>query len=771
MSRSALLSVGLAATSYAVVFATWLLRGWGGPPVVGVISDLGAIVAGGFAFSCALLAARRSAGRLRRAWGLLAAALGCWVFGDSVWALFELVLHIAPFPSLADVGYLMFYVGACLALVLLPAGGGPHFQLRLVCDGVIVAGSLFVIFWTAGLDEVFRDYDVHSVAFAVSLAYPVADLVLLTVALLILSTARAGQRAILATFTVAVAIMTVADGAFAVLDARGSYVNGGLVDIVWVTGLLVLGLSALGGAVHHDQRAFGTMAAPTRFALWMPYVPLAVATICMVNSRASVPLLAASLSVVAAVAGRQFVAADENRRLLQAVSDQALRDPLTGLANRALFHDRLNHALALHERSPRTITLLSIDLDNFKSVNDSLGHVAGDRLLRAVADRLVSCVRPGDTVARLGGDEFAILLEDGAEDPMYVAHRIFDSFDEALPADGHVVLIRASVGVAPTRGKGCVDADTVVKQADTAMYSAKRSGGGVRAFSHELERVEVDPSAPKLVIPRKHRSATTQFTAQLRHALENGELCVSYQPQFSVATGVVVGVEALVRWQHPQRGLLSPDEFLPMARHNDLMGALTHEVLRMTVDDVTRWRDDGFDTPFAINLFPPLLGDLELPDQLAMALAAGGIGEGRLTIEITEDLLLANEHSVHEVLHRLRRTGIRVSIDDFGSGFAGLNYLRRLPVDEIKLDRHLVAPMIGDARAEAIVAAMIDLSHTLGVVCVAEGVENAETAARLADLNCDVMQGYFCGTPMAAAEIPTLQPISVSDGHPVRYGH
>ena len=763
MSRSAVLPVGLAAMSYAAVFATWLLRGWGGAPVVNVISDLGAVAAGGFALACALLAARRNAGRLRWAWGLLAAALGCWVFGDSVWALFELVLHIAPFPSLADVGYLAFYVGACLALVLLPAGGGPHFQLRLVFDGVIVAGSLFVIFWAAGLGEVFRGYDIHSVAFVVSLAYPVADLVLLTVALLIMSTARSGQRAILAAFTVAVAILTVADGAFAVLDARGAYVNGGLVDIAWVTGMLLLGLAALGGAVHRDQRAFGSVQSPSRVALWLPYLPLAVATVCMVNSRASVPLLAASLSVVAAIAGRQFVAADENRRLLLTVSEQALRDPLTGLANRALFHDRLNHALALQERSPRVITLLSIDLDNFKSVNDSLGHVAGDRLLSAVADRLASCVRPGDTVARLSGDEFAILLEDNLEDPMFVAQRIFDSFDEALPADGHVVLIRASVGVTSTRGTGVwVDADSLVKQADTAMYSAKRGGGGVRAFSHELERVDLDPSAVKLVVPRKHPSGTAQFAAQLRYALENGELCVSYQPQFSVATGTVAGVEALVRWQHPQRGLLRPDEFLPMARHNDLMGALTDEVLRIAVGDAARWRDEGFEAPFAINLFPPLLGDLELPDQLAMALATGGIGDGRLTVEITEDLLLANESSVHEVLHRLRHMGIRVSIDDFGSGFAGLNYLRRLPVDEIKLDRHLVAPMIGDSRAEAIVAAMIDLSHTVGVICVAEGVENAETAARLAALQCDVMQGYFCGAPMSAAEIPMLQPMSVS---------
>jgi diguanylate cyclase len=752
MSRSRVLGVAVAAATFFSAFALWLLRGWGGPATVGAVGDVGSVLAGCFAVFCAVSTMRRSAGRRRRAWGMLAAAIGCWVLGDSVWMLNSLVLHTSPFPSLADLGYVLFYLCACAAVLLLFSASA-RLLIRVLFDGLMVASSLFVIFWSVGLGEMFDNSDAHWFAFALSVTYFMADLLLITVATLILLTAPTGQRAVLLTFALGIGLLAVADGVFVVLDARGQYSSGGFVDMAWVAGLLLLGVAATEGA-RTDHRAVETVLTPSRVAFWMPYVPVTGAVVAVVDSRGSAPLLLASLLVVVAVIGRQFVVSDENRRLLASLSEQASRDSLTGLANRTMFRDRLTGALLAQRRDRRSIALLSVDLDDFKSVNDSLGHIAGDALLIAVAERLRRCVPADQVVARLGGDEFAVLLIDSAESPHDVAHQVFSSFDNPFPVDGHHVLARASIGVTTTDGAGdASEVDALLKQADMAMYSAKRNGGGVRHFAVEMQRVEHDSLWENKFIPRRGRTTTLQFADQLRHALEHGELGVVYQPQFAVTSGDIIAVEALVRWHHPQRGMLRPDEFLPVVRHNDLMGALTDQVLQTAVRDNARWRTDGFEIPFAINLFPPSLGDPRLPEHLAEILAGGGLGGDCLTVEITEDVLLAHEQAAQEVLYRLRSMGIRISIDDFGSGYAGLNYLRQIQVDEVKLDRNLITPMNTDGRAEAIVAAMIGLSHTLGLRCVAEGVQDSATVDRLAQLDCDVMQGFYCGPPMSASHM------------------
>ncbi|MGU3503313.1 putative bifunctional diguanylate cyclase/phosphodiesterase [Mycobacterium sp. C31M] len=743
-----------------VVFATWLTCGWGGPTVVGAVSDLGSIVAGMLAAGCTAVAFRRCRGRRRRAWGMLTLALGCWVLGDIVWAAHTLVLDTAPFPSPADAGYLLFYVFACVALVRLPPTSAHQF-IRLTFDGMIVAGSLFVIVWSAGLATVFGDSEGSRFAVALAVTYPFADVLLLTVALLILASAPTGQRGVLTSVALGMSLLAVADAAFALLDVSGRYRSGGPVDIAWVGGLLMLGVAAAVGESRHHHAAEAPFV-PSRLAFWLPYVPLVGAVVTVVQTRSSAPLMVAALLVCVAVAGRQFVVADENRRLLASLSDRVSRDPLTGLANWATLHGRLSDDLA--RRHSGEIVLLVLDLDDFKSVNDSLGHVAGDALLVAVSERLRGCVRTDQMVARLGGDEFAIVGSDEPGSPYALAQRVFSSFDDPFPVDGHHVLARPSIGVATAAGDTLpVTADVLLKHADLAMYSAKRNGGGVRHFAAEMERAEPDALRADRFIPRRSRNRTLQFADQLRQALVNGELGVVYQPQFGVTSGKMLAVETLVRWHHPQRGMVRPDEFLPVARHNDLMGELTDEVLRTAVRDVAQWRDNGVHLPIAINLFPPSLGDPRLPEHLAEILGRGGLDGSALTVEITEDVMLANEPTAREVLHRLRSMGTRVSIDDFGSGYAGLNYLRQLPIDEVKLDRQLIAPMTTDPRAESIVAAMIGLCHTLGVTCVAEGVENQTTVRRLAELDCDVMQGFFCGPPVTAA---ALDAAAVKGGRP-----
>ncbi len=766
MSRSRLYLTGGVVGALFVVFAAWLIGGWGGRSTLGAVSDVGSLLAGGFATVCAATTARSSRGRQRHAWLAMTVGLAGWLLGDAVWAYYELVLGggSAPFPSVADAGYLLFPVAACVALILLPIGNVGQSQTRLLLDGLMVSGSLFVIFWTIGLDDVFRDVGESRLAFVVSVAYPVTDLVLVTVALLILTRARRGQRAVVAVLTVALAIMAVTDGAFVVLSADDAYVSGGFTDVGWVAGLLLVGGAAI-IAARSTPIEFGLARAPSRMALWLPYLPLPVTTICLVTSPPSVTLLVPALSIVTAVLIRHFIVADENRRLLVTVADQAFRDPLTGLANRALFQDRLAHAVALQVRDAGSVAVLLIDLDDFKLVNDSLGHSAGDALLNAVAQRVLRCVGPGDTVARVGGDEFAVLLEDGPDPPLIVAHRIFDVFDQPFTVEGHDVFMRPSVGVAfkPPGDDPTASAESLLKQADLAMYAAKRSQhGGVHAFTADMKRIdlmEVDPARGRAPSNRRHGAMGLQLFAQLRRAIDQDELTLVYQPKFTVSTGQVAGVEALVRWEHPQRGLLLPGEFLPLARQNGLMGALTEAVVHRAVHDAAGWRERGVEVPFAVNLFPPSLADLELPGRIVRIVTDGGLTTECLTVEITEDFLLGNVTRARRVLNMLREFGIRVAIDDFGSGYSALSYLRELPIDEIKLDRQFIAPMLADRRADAIVSTVIDLAHRLEMTCVAEGVENGATAARLAQHHCDVIQGHYCSRPVSAARVLAVRPL------------
>ena len=695
-----------------------------------------------------------------------------WFFGDAIWAYHLLTSTSgAPFPSAADAGYLLFSLATCLALILLPIGGPGQSQLRLVLDGVIIATSLFVIAWAAGLDEVFRRVAEDHFAFAISMSYPVTDLVLLTVALLVLTRARAGQRSTVTVLTLAIGFMTVSDGAFVILNADDDYVGGDLIDVGWVAGLLLLGVASwLGARSRHLE--FGLAQVPPRMTLWLPYLPLPLATACMVLSPASTPMLVAALLMVLAILVRQLIVADENRRLLVEVAEQAFRDPLTGLANRALLRDRLTHAMALQVRDARDVAVLSVDLDDFKLVNDSFGHPAGDALLKAVADRIVACVRPGDTVARIGGDEFAVLLEEGPDSPLIVAHRIVDAFDGPFTIEGQDVFMRPSVGVAAgiTAGATQDSAATLLKQADLAMYAAKRSEhGGVHPFTADMTMIdvgEVDPPRSHGLTSRRHPSPGVQLFAQLRRAIDQDELSLVYQPKFTLSSGHVAGVEALVRWDHPQRGLLLPCDFLPLARQNGLMKALTEAVVHRAVRDAADWRAQGVEVPFAVNLFPPSLGDLELPSRIVGILTGGGLTTECLTVEITEDFLLTNLARTRKVLDTLRELGIRISIDDFGSGYSVLSYLRELPIDELKLDRQFIAPILVDDRADTIVCAVIDLAHRLDMSCVAEGVEDAATADRLAEHGCDTIQGRFCSWPVSASSVLDVRPLQPSGSIP-----
>jgi EAL domain-containing protein (putative c-di-GMP-specific phosphodiesterase class I) len=341
------------------------------------------------------------------------------------------------------------------------------------------------------------------------------------------------------------------------------------------------------------------------------------------------------------------------------------------------------------------------------------------------------------------------------------------AFEAPFLIDGQQLLMRPSVGLAvASSANPDLSADLLLKQADVAMYSAKRSkSGGLHTFTPDM--ATTDPNEIELPTDRgegTERGAAVRLLGELRHAIDHGDLAVYYQPKFDLRSGDVVGVEALVRWPHPKRGLLGPAHFLPLVRKRGLMRAVTDIVLTQALDDAAEWQSMGIGVPIAVNVFAPSLGDLDLPTYIASELAMRRLSPKDLTIEITEDFLLDNIDRTRSVLERLRQRGIRIAIDDFGSGYSALWYLRELAIDEVKLDRHFIAPIRVDARAAAVVRGVVDLAHVLGVTTVAEGVENVETAERLREFGCEVAQGYYYSPPVSAAAMMNM----LASGQPKR---
>jgi diguanylate cyclase len=755
--------VGIA-TAVAIALSVWFIGGWGSEATLRIACNLGCLAFAIFATVCAGLAAHRSTGRKRAAWGFVSLGVAGWVVGSILWMYYELVAHTSPFPSLADCGYLLFPIAVCIGLAVYPIGHSGHSRSRVVLDGLLVVAAVFQISWVTVLRGVYDAGGTSRFSFGLALSYPAGDLVVITVAVLVVAQSRTAQRRALTLLTTGVVLMALSDSAFVYLTAHHAYRGGTVVDVGWLMGLLVIGVAAL-MTFREPSPDAGPVRVPSKAALSLPYVPIAAAIAVCTPTVMRTPGMGAlfvstALLVVTAMA-RQFLVVSENRGLLEVVADQAMRDPLTGLANRALFNDRLMHAMQLHQRESQPVAVLCLDLDDFKLVNDNLGHPAGDALLVLVAERILGCVRTGDTVARLGGDEFAVLMEGKAEHSRLVAHRVMAAFDEMFLIDGHDLLLRPSVGLAVAAAADTESsADALLKQADVAMYSAKRSRTrGVHTFDPEMHLV--DPAehglaGRSMAAAGRNGAVTVRTLGQLRQAIDHAQLSLMYQPKFGLHDGTLVGVEALVRWPHPERGLLGPDQFLPLVREYGLMRSVTELVIGLALDDAAEWQSSGFRVPIAVNMFAPSLCDLALPDQLLRALDERGLSPDVLTIEITEDLLLENVDRTRTVLDRLRGRGMRVAIDDFGSGYSSLGYLCELPIDEVKLDRQFIAPILADPRAAAVVRAVIELTHVLGMTTVAEGVENAATAAVLSEYGCDVAQGFHYSPPLAADELRML---------------
>ncbi len=442
----------------------------------------------------------------------------------------------------------------------------------------------------------------------------------------------------------------------------------------------------------------------------------------------------------------------ERERVERAIRHQALHDRVTGLPNRTLLLDRLGHAIDLGRRRRRDVAVLFLDIDHFKVINDTLGHAAGDELLRQVAPRLRGAVRPSDTVARFGGDEFVLLCEDVDEhQAATIARRVLQAFAPPFVLDGQEHYLSTSVGIALTRDCGN-DPDALVRDADTAMYRAKERGRG---------RYELFDDAM-----RQRALARMRLEADLRRAAERGELEVHYQPVVSFDTGRAEAVEALVRWRHPQRGLLAAAEFVPVAAECGLLAPITGWVLREALEQVACWRAELPDQPrfcVGVNVSAVEVGRPDFLDGVLEALAAAGVPPEALGLEVTESTLADGGDPVRDTLQRLRDLGCHVTLDDFGTGASPLSHLERFPADVLKIDGSFVARLQDGVEHAPVARALVGVGQALGLIVAAEGVETAEQEAGLRALGCTIAQGYRFGAPAPAASCAALlaRPLAV----------
>ena len=456
-----------------------------------------------------------------------------------------------------------------------------------------------------------------------------------------------------------------------------------------------------------------------------------------------VELFAAAATPVVFLLGLMLVGAFTSvmRRVRRELDNQrertlhdSLHDPLTRLPNRVMLTARFERELiAGHPVGSKTGFLL-IDLDHFKDVNDTLGHVFGDQLLKKVGAQLATELRDGDVLARLGGDEFGVLLPgvNGLAETLAVAARLQASLSVPFVVEGVDLTTEASIG-AVVSGMHGDDASTLFQHADIAMYNAKEQGVGVLAYDSTIDH---------------HTPERLQLIGDLRRALDDDEFLLHYQPQIDLKTGQICGVEALIRWQHPSRGLVPPDAFIPIAEHTALIAPLTRKVLEMALEQVRAWLGEGFVIPVSVNLSARNLLDEEIHDEILDQLRTNGLPAELLQLEITESAIMADPERARAMLIRLHESGLRLSIDDFGAGYTSLGQLKDLPLAELKIDRSFVMSMEDDPANALIVRSIVELSHNLGLTAVAEGVETESELATLISYGCDVAQGYHFSRPL-----------------------
>lgn len=869
-SRSLRAGIVFTASTVAVI-TLWLQFQWGGNHLTTVMDDATQVVAPFFAAVCCLAAGLRTRGRRRFAWLMLGTSAAVWGMGSGAWAYYEVLRgESVPYPSLADVGYLSAVPLAGAALVaFFPRGEA---SVRHLLDGLLVAGGLLAVSWATVMGALFASSSGLTLENALGLAYPIGDVILLTIALSLLRSARGEWRLALVLICFGIFIYAIADSLFTYLTTVGSYgtVNG--MDVMWVVAYYLIGIAALvpsGEADSPFDRRWSTV------SVVLPYVFvfLALLVAFAVNLRGGLTPFYVwdGRGLLGVLLIRQAITLRENRqlnrhleervaertrelasrerhfraliqrstdsttvldgegvityqspaikpflgyrapevvgqpfamlvqpedavrvqtvisdltsgqgrsaslelqlehrdgttrvgeatltnllgdpdvggvvvnmrdvtmriRLREELAHNTVHDGLTGLPNRTLFNERLAHALRKNKRMKSATTVMFIDIDHFKNVNDTKGHAVGDAVLVAAATRIESCVRVSDTVARLGGDEFGIILEGVSERARAVARRVVEAMQAPVHTGQGEVTASVSVGVAAAMPTD--DVETLVRHADTAMYQAKARGRNQLAL--------YDPATHAQMLDEM------QMQSDLRLALQRDELRLHFQPIVDLFDGSVVGGEALLRWQHPTRGLMGAGEFIAAAERSGAMKEIGRWVLAEACRAAAPWFQAGGPSLdwISVNVSAVQLSDAALIDDVRAALESSGLVPHQLVLELTESGLMTAPDKARALLSAARELGVRIAVDDFGTGYSSLSNLEQFPIDILKVDTSVVNSASARGELSAVARTILDLSRNLHVQAIAEGIERAEQAQTFMERECRLGQGFLFARPM-----------------------
>jgi diguanylate cyclase (GGDEF)-like protein len=691
----------------------------------------GAVVALGSLATLAVLALRAATADSHRAsWIVLTVGVGSWMAAA--------VLGTAggqpgnnSAVEVGDVLYLTFYPCAYAAVALRTRVTLHRFARTVWMDGLVGVLSVGAVGWLLVIGPFIAAAPGRHAATIVNCAYVAGDFLLVSLAVgaLALHGWRAGRG--WALLAIGFAVFAAGDLLWLLRVAHGTYMPGSPLDALWAAGIFLMAVSAW-------QDSPGRPGSPTLAVLLTPFgFALGALGVLVYGGLFGAPTAAVVLATGAAIASmaRTALTFSDVRRVAE-IRRQATTDDLTGLPNRRHLDRSLQRRLETARARGGSLALLLIDLDGFKELNDTLGHRAGDLVLEQIGPRLRAVLRSGDELARLGGDEFAVVLSDAA-DAEPVGRRMRQALEAGLTVDGIDVRIGASIGIAvfPDHGE---DGETLLQRADVAMYQAKAARSGHAFYQRDRDR---------------HSRERLALIGELRDAIGTDQLVLHFQPKLDIETGAIRDVEALVRWMHPERGLLAPGAFVPLAEQTGVMGELTWHVLDAALRHVAAWYERGIDLAVAVNVSAATLLDEGWATDIAGALVRHGVPASRLRIEITEDALMGDAERALRVVESLVATGIGVSVDDFGTGYSSLGLLKHLPVDELKIDRTFVRDLLTDTADAAIVQSVVDLGSRLGLRTVAEGVEDAETLDRIAEYGVSVAQGYHIARPLPADEL------------------
>jgi len=742
--------------------------------------------------------ARRQSSHLFIAWFILALAQLAFTLGDLVWLILEVFLKQEPFPSLADGFYVAYYPLFLIGILLLPAYRLTRMEwAKTTLDLGIVLLAATLGFWNFLIGPLVATASEEPLlSQMLSMAYPVGDLLLLWAVLVLVYRKPQGQDPLpLLLLAMSAGVQVFTDYLFGYQSLLGTYVSGGLLDVGWTASYIFAGLAGVyqvrslqvsqeGVRQSRIQRLI-----PDRPPAWLshtPYAWLAAAYALLIFSNShGLPMGFTQIAVgvgtiISLVMIRQVITLTENERLSrklhqalgrvqqqqvvlertnqdleleieerkkaeEQLSHDALHDALTGLPNRVLLSDRLNHALEYSRRRPDYhFSVLFLDLDHFKVVNDSLGHSTGDRLLVLIAERLQGCVRTSDTIARLGGDEFIILLEDVDDGAAAAsAQRFQEALAPPFHLEPHDVYISSSIGIVHSE-PGYLQAEEMLRDADIAMYRAKTLGKARCEHFH--------PSMRERVITR------LEMENDLRQALGRGEFHLNYQPIVSLNSNQISGMEALIRWQHPTRGNVPPAEFIPIAEETGLLIPIGNWVLKEACRQMREWQQKFPRKPaltVSVNISPSQLYQPDFSAQVEQILRETGLDGTSLRLEITESVYLNNYETAAGLFARLSEMGVQFQIDDFGTGYSSLSYLQFFPIHTIKIDRTFTTRIAANFQQD-IVRTIIGLAHELGMDAIAEGVETEEQLKGLQEYGCNYVQGYLLSRPLDRETVENL---------------